>query len=256
VFTALANSNTNAGGSYVEHGSELYVVRGLGFVRSIADIEAIAVDTRGGTPVKISDIGQVVIGNACAWGASAAPTPGSPATLPGSATRTMWRRDRDHAPRRESRRGVPARQAMADLINAHYLPPGVRLVTYYDRTALVERSLHTVKHNVIAGIVLVLLVLILFLGLGNYRSALVVALTVPVALLGAFMLLDLKGIPANLISLGAIDFGIIVDSAVVVIENILRLLEQRKGQFRSLTRSSPRRQHRWAGRSSSRRPYC
>jgi cobalt-zinc-cadmium resistance protein CzcA len=80
-----------------------------------------------------------------------------------------------------------------------------------------------------------MLVLVLFLGLGNYRSALVVALTVPVALLGAFMLLDLRGIPANLISLGAIDFGIIVDSAVVVIENILRLLEQRKGQFRSLT---------------------
>jgi len=106
---------------------------------------------------------------------------------------------------------------------------------YYDRTALVDRSLHTVRHNVLEGIALVMLVLVLFLGLGNYRSALVVALTVPVALLGAFMLLDLKGVPANLISLGAIDFGIIVDSAVVVIENILRLLEQRKGQFRSLT---------------------
>jgi cobalt-zinc-cadmium resistance protein CzcA len=88
---------------------------------------------------------------------------------------------------------------------------------------------------VIEGILLVLSVLLLFLGLGNYRSALVVALTVPVALLGAFMLLDLRGIPANLISLGAIDFGIIVDSAVVVIENILHILEQRKGQFRSLT---------------------
>jgi cobalt-zinc-cadmium resistance protein CzcA len=124
---------------------------------------------------------------------------------------------------------------MAAQINAHYLPPGVRLEMYYDRTALVERSLHTVRHNVIEGVGLVILVLVLFLGLGNYRSALVVALTVPVSLLGAFMLLDLRGIPANLISLGAIDFGIIVDSAVVIIENILRLLEQRKGQFRSLT---------------------
>jgi len=236
VFTALANSNTNAGGSYVEHGSELYVVRGLGFVRSIADIEAIAVDTRGGTPVKISDIGQVVIGNAVRLGRvgrSDTGVAGYPAGI----------RDEDDVAEgivimRRGENPVEVCQrvkAMADLINAHYLPPGVRLVTYYDRTALVERSLHTVKHNVIAGIVLVLLVLILFLGLGNYRSALVVALTVPVALLGAFMLLDLKGIPANLISLGAIDFGIIVDSAVVVIENILRLLEQRKGQFRSLT---------------------
>ena len=125
-------------------------------------------------------------------------------------------------------------EKMADEINQHYLPPGVKLAMYYDRTALMERTLHTVRHNVIEGIALVLLVLMLFLGLGNWRSALVVALAVPVALLGAFMLLDLRHIPANLISMGAIDFGIIVDSAVVVIENILRLLEERKGKYRSL----------------------
>ncbi len=106
---------------------------------------------------------------------------------------------------------------------------------YYDRTGLTERTLHTVGHNMVEGIALVLLVLFLFLGLGNWRSALVVALAVPFALLGAFMLLDLKGIPANLISMGAIDFGIIVDSAVVVMENLLRILEERKGRTRSLT---------------------
>src|SRR5581483_6403547 len=126
-------------------------------------------------------------------------------------------------------------EKMAEEINAHYLPEGVKLATYYDRTALIERTLHTVRHNMIEGIALVLLVLTLFLGLGNWRSALVVALAVPVALLGAFMLLDLRHVPANLISLGAIDFGIIVDSAVVVIENILRLLEERKGKIRSLS---------------------
>ncbi len=236
VFTALSNSNTNAGGSYVEHGSELYVVRGLGFVRSIADIEAVAVDTRAGTPIRISDIGKVVIGNAVRLGRVGRTDTGI-AGYPGGI-----RDDDDVAEgivimrRGENPVAVCQRvEAMAALINAHYLPPGVRLDMYYDRTALVERSLHTVRHNVIEGIALVMLVLILFLGLGNYRSALVVALTVPVALLGAFALLDLRGIPANLISLGAIDFGIIVDSAVVVIENILRLLEQRKGQFRSLT---------------------
>jgi heavy metal efflux system protein len=236
VFTALANSNSNAGGSYVEHGSELYVVRGLGFVRDIADIEAVAVDTRAGTPIRISDIGQVVIGNAVRLGRVGRTDTGV-AGYPGGI------RDDDDAAegivimrRSENPVEVCARvEAMAAQINAHYLPPGVRLEMYYDRTALVDRSLHTVRHNVIEGIALVMLVLILFLGLGNYRSALVVALTVPVSLLGAFMLLDLKGIPANLISLGAIDFGIIVDSAVVIIENILRLLEQRKGQFRSLT---------------------
>ena len=235
VFTALSNSNSNAGGSYVEHGSELYVVRGLGFVRDIADIEAVAVDTRGGTPIRISDIGRVVIGNAVRLGRVGR-------TDTGAAGFPAGIRDEDDVAegivimrRGENPVEVCRRvEAMAAQINAHYLPPGVRLVMYYDRTALVDRSLHTVRQNVIEGILLVLLVLILFLGIGNYRSALVVALTVPVALLGAFMLLDLRGIPANLISLGAIDFGIIVDAAVVVVENILRLLEQRKGQFRSL----------------------
>jgi cobalt-zinc-cadmium resistance protein CzcA len=236
VFTALSSSNTNAGGSYVEEGSELYVVRGLGFVRDIADIEAVAVDTRAGTPIRISDVGRVVIGHAVRLGQVGRADTGV-AGMPGGI------RDEDDVAegivimrRGENPVAVCARvEDMAAQINAHYLPPGVRLVMYYDRTALVERSLHTVRHNVVEGVLLVMLVLFLFLGLGNYRSALVVALTVPVALLGAFMLLDLRGIPANLISLGAIDFGIIVDSAVVVIENILRLLEQRKGQFRSLT---------------------
>jgi cobalt-zinc-cadmium resistance protein CzcA len=236
VFTALSNSNTNAGGSYVEHGSELYVVRGLGLVRNIADIEAVAVDTRGGIPIRISDVGKVIIGNAVRLGRVGRTDTGVEGYPKGI-------RDEDDVPegivimrRGENPLEVCARvKAMAAEINSHYLPPGVRLVMYYDRTALVERSLQTVRHNVISGILLVMLVLFLFLGIGNYRSALVVALTVPVALLGAFMLLDLRGIPANLISLGAIDFGIIVDSAVVVIENIIRILEQRKGHFHSLT---------------------
>jgi cobalt-zinc-cadmium resistance protein CzcA len=228
VFTALSNGNSNAGGSYVEHGSELYVVRGLGLVRNIADIQDIAVDTRNGTPIRISDIGQVIIGHAVRLGRVGKTEAGG--------------RDEDDVTEGivVMRRGENAMQVcervekMAREINEHYLPPGVRLVMYYDRTALMDRTLHTVKHNMIEGIALVLLVLTLFLGLGNWRSALVVALAVPVALLGAFMFLDLRHIPANLISMGAIDFGIIVDSAVVVIENILRLLEERKGKYRSL----------------------
>ena len=194
-----------------------------------------AVDTRGGTPIRISDIGRVVIGNAVRLG-RVGRTDTDVKGYPGGI------KDEDDVAegivimrRGENPVEVCERvKRMADEINAHYLPAGVRLVTYYDRTALVDRTLHTVRHNVIEGIGLVLLVLFFFLGLGNWRSALVVALAVPVALLGAFMLLDLRGIPANLISLGAIDFGIIVDSAVVVIENILRILEQRKGQVRSL----------------------
>ena len=235
VFTALSNSNTNAGGSYVEHGSELYVVRGLGFLRSVADIADVAVDTRAGTPVLIRDVGRVEIGHAVRLGRVGRTDTGV-AGFPGGI------RDEDDVcegivvmRRGENPVTVCQRiEKMAAEINTHYLPPGVRLVTYYDRTNLVSRTLHTVRENVLEGVALVLLVLILFLGLGNYRSALVVALAVPVALLGAFMLLDLEGIPANLISLGAIDFGIIVDSAVVIIENILRMMEDRKGTYRSV----------------------
>ena len=230
VFTALANGNANAGGSYVEHGSELYVVRGLGLVSCVADIENIAVTTLNGTPVRIRDLGTVVIGHA---------------TRLGRVGRTEGLKDEDDVAediivmrRGENPLQVCARiEKMAELVNEKYLPAGVKLVPYYDRTGLTERTLHTVGHNMIEGIALVLLVLILFLGLGNWRSALVVALAVPFALLGAFLLLDLRGIPANLISMGAIDFGIIVDSAVVVIENLLRILEERKGRMRSIMSS-------------------
>jgi heavy metal efflux system protein len=228
VFTALANGNANAGGSYVEHGTELYVVRGLGLINSISDIEKISVATVNGTPIHISDVGKVIIGHA---------------NRLGRVGRTEGTRDEDDVPediivmrRGENPLEVCKRiENMADQVNERYLPPGVKLVEYYDRTGLTERTLHTVGHNMVEGIALVLFVLFLFLGLGNWRSALVVALAVPFALLGAFMLLDLKGIPANLISMGAIDFGIIVDSAVVVMENLLRILEERKGRIRSLT---------------------
>jgi len=228
VFTALANGNANAGGSYVEHGSELYIVRGLGLVNNISDIEKITVATVSGTPIHISDVGKVIIGHA---------------NRLGRVGRTEGTRDEDDVPediivmrKGENPLEVCKRiDKMAAEINERYLPPGVKLVTYYDRTGLTERTLHTVGHNMVEGIALVLFTLFLFLGLGNWRSALVVALAVPFALLGAFMFLNLQGIPANLISMGAIDFGIIVDSAVVVMENLLRILEERKGRIRSLT---------------------
>jgi cobalt-zinc-cadmium resistance protein CzcA len=228
VFTALSNGNQNAGGSYIEHGSELYIVRGLGFIRNLDDIRNIAVDTRNGTPIKISALGTVQIGEQLRLGRVGKLAPGQA--------------DEDDAVEGIVilRRGENAlavlqrvRAKVAD-INAHYLPAGVKLVTYYDRTDLIKRTLHTVRHNMIEGIGLVLLTLILFLGLGNFRSALVVAAVVPLSLLGAFLLLDLRGVPANLISMGAIDFGIIIDSAVVIIENLLRLLEEKRERIKSL----------------------
>ena len=229
VFDALANGNRNAGGSYIEHGSEMYIVRGLGFVRNTADIAEIAVDTRNGTPIRIKDLGAVAIGAQLRLGRVGKLTPGTP--------------DQDDIVEGIviMRKGENALdilklvRAKVREINQKHLPPGVQMVMHYDRTELIDRTLHTVRKNMVEGIGLVLLVLILFLGLGNFRSALVVALVVPLSLLGAFLLLDLRGIPANLISMGAIDFGIIVDSAVVVIENLLRLLEDKKLKFRSLS---------------------
>jgi cobalt-zinc-cadmium resistance protein CzcA len=225
VFDALSNGNRNAGGSYVEHGSEMYVVRGLGYVRDVADIGAIAVDSRGGTPIRISDIGTVTIGHAVRLGRVGMlfKTPRG-ITEDDDAVQGIVIMRRGENPR-DVLDGIHAK---VQEINQHYLPAGVRMVTHYDRTELIHRTLHTVRKNMIEGIGLVVLVLLLFLGLGNYRTALVVALAVPVSLLGAYLLLDLQGIPANLISMGAIDFGIIVDSAVVIAENLIRILHEKR----------------------------
>jgi cobalt-zinc-cadmium resistance protein CzcA len=225
VFDALANGNRNAGGSYVEHGSEMYVVRGLGFVRDPADIAAIAVDSRNGTPIRISDIGSVMIGNAVRLG-RVGMLFNSPEGMSDDddAVQGIVLMRRGENPRSV----LDGIHRIVEEINQHYCPPGIRMVSHYDRTELIHRTLHTVRKNMAEGIGLVVLVLLLFLGLGNYRTALVVALAVPVSLLGAYLLLDLRGIPANLISMGAIDFGIIVDSAVVIAENLIRILHEKR----------------------------
>jgi heavy metal efflux system protein len=228
VLEALSNGNQNAGGSYIEHGSELYIVRGLGFIQSLDDIGNIAVDTRRGTPIRISDLGQVRIGHQLRLGRVGKLVPG--------------RADQDDVVMGIviMRRGENALEVLKRVrakvrdINQHYLPAGVHLVPHYDRTDLTERTLHTAGRNMVEGISLVLLVLVLFLGWPNYPSALIVAAVVPLSLLGAFLLLDLRGIPANLIALGAIDFGIIVDSAVIIIEDVLHKLEQNRERIHHL----------------------
>ena len=232
VFTALANGNRNAGGSYVEHGSEMYVVRGLGYVKNTDDIGAIAVDSRSGTPIRIRDIGTVTIGHAIRLGQVGMLFKRPDGTIDDEpdAVQGIVIMRRGENPR-DVLEGI---HAEVEEINAHYLPDGIRMVPHYDRTELTHRTLHTVRKNMLEGIGLVILVLILFLGLGNYRTALVVALAVPVSLLGAYLMLDLRGIPANLISMGAIDFGIIVDSAVVVAENLFRILHERRDKQQSV----------------------
>ena len=208
----------------------MYVVRGLGFVNGVSDISGIAVDSRNGTPIRIGDVATVVIGERPRLGQVGLQLPKEP--------------DRDDVVQgivllRKGENALEVLKRVRDKvaeINAHDLPTGVQVEPHYDRTELIQRTLHTVQHNMAEGIALVLLVLVLFLGLGNYRSAMVVAAVVPFSLLGAFLLLDLRGIPANLISMGAIDFGIIVDSAVVVIENLLCMLADPAQQQRPLHR--------------------
>ncbi len=227
ILDALAKGNRNAGGSYIEHGSEMYVVRGLGLVQSLDDIGEIPVTSRGGTPIRIRDLARVDTG---------------PRIRLGRVGKTVGNDDQDDVVQgivllrkgENALEVLKAVRAKVQEINRTALPPGVKIVPHYDRTDLIERTLQTVRRNMIEGILLVLLVLVAFLGLSNLRSALVVAAVVPLSLLGAFLLLDLRGIPANLISMGAIDFGIIVDSAVVVIENLLRILGEKGARVRSL----------------------
>ena len=228
VFDALASGNQNAGGSYIEHGPELYIVRGLGFIRDIDDIRNIAVDTRAGTPIRISDLGDVRIGEQLRLGRVGKIIRDEPDQDDVVMGIVIMRRGENAL---EVLKRV--REKVAD-INRNYLPAGIRIVPHYDRTDLTQRTLHTARKNMTEGISLVGVMLVLFLGLGNYRSALIVAAVVPLSLLGAFLLLDLRGIPANLISLGAIDFGIIVDSAVIVVEDVLHKLEQDRARLGQL----------------------
>jgi cobalt-zinc-cadmium resistance protein CzcA len=220
VYEALSKGNQNAGGSYIEHGPELYVVRGLGFIQGLEDVRGIAVDTRKGTPIKIGDLGEVQIGHQLRLGRVGKITPGQPDQDDVAMGIVIMRRGEN------ALEVLKRARAKLEEINRDDLPKGVSLVPHYDRTDVTERTLQTAGKNMLEGIALVVLVLVLFFGLGNVRSALTVAVVVPLSLLGAYLLLDWRGIPANLIALGAIDFGIIVDSAVIIVEDVLHKLEQ------------------------------
>ncbi len=227
VFDALSNGNRNAGGAYIEHGPQIYIVRGIGLVRDLRDIERIAVVTRNGKPITIGDVGTVTVGHQLRLGRVGLTVPAAGKKFSDADENdvvegiVLLRRGENPLD------GLKRIEAKVDGINKHALPPGVRLNTIYDRTELIDRTLHTVRENMLIGIGLVLAVLLVYLGFGNFRSALVVAAVVPLSLLGAFMLLDWRGIPANLISMGAIDFGIIVDASVVIVEDLLRILAER-----------------------------
>ena len=218
VEQQLANNNVNAGGSFVEAGLQQVNVRAVGLFQHVADIGKTVLKTQSGTPIRISDIATVVQG---------------PKIRLGQIAKAIHRADGKVIDNEDSvygivllRKGADADSTLVGIhekvkeLNEHILPPGVKLVPFLDRSVLVEFTTHTVLHNLTEGIILVAIILFLFLG--NARGAFIVALTIPFSLLFASICLQLRHIPANLLSLGALDFGMVVDGAVVMVENIVR----------------------------------
>ena len=220
VEQQLANNNLNAGGSFIEEGQQQINVREVGLYHDVHDIENTVLKTQAGTALRVRDIANVVQG---------------PKIRLGQIGRTIRHEDGKLLDNPDTIEGVALLQkgdnsdetlegihAKVNELNNRVLPRGVKVVPFLDRSDLLHFTTHTVLHNLTEGIILV--VVILFLFLGNVRGALIVSLTIPFALLFASICLDLIHIPANLLSLGALDFGMVVDGAVVMVENIVRHL--------------------------------
>ncbi len=219
LTSAIANANINVGGNYVEVGQQAFDVRGIGFIKTLDDIRSIVLSSSNATlnssiaiPARVRDVADVNVGYAPRLG-------------------IVGRNDRDEVVEGivlmrkygDTLRTLKGVEAKVQELNASgTMPPGYKAVPYYDRTSLVDATLRTVFENLGMGMLLVFLVLIFFLG--NLRTAVIAAVNIPLAMCGAFILLHLTGISANLLSLGAVDFGIIIDSTVIVIENIYRHL--------------------------------
>ncbi|HTU44984.1 MAG TPA: CusA/CzcA family heavy metal efflux RND transporter [Bryobacteraceae bacterium] len=230
VEQSLSNNNVNAGGSFIQAGDQQVNVREVGLFRDIKDISKTVLKAQNGTPVLASDIAFVTQG---------------PKIRLGQIGKAIHRKDGvivDDPDTVEGivllRKGANGDAMLAALhekvayLNDHFLPPGVKIVPFLDRSDLVHFTTHTVMHNLTEGILLVSIILFLFLG--NIRSALIVVLTIPFALLFASICLDLSHVPANLLSLGALDFGMVVDGSVVVVENVLRHISQQHGGERTI----------------------
>lgn len=217
VATALAANNGNAGGGFYSQGGQFYYVRGLGRLQTLEDIGNVVLAVHNGTPVLVRDVGRVVIGHAPRLG-------------------QFGFQDRDDAVEGVilMRTGEQAQVVLKRVeqktrqLNDSILPKDVKVRPFYDRRELIGLTTRTVQDNLLRGIVLVVVILIFFLY--DIRSGLIVAITIPLALFFAFICLDLKNVPANLLSIGAIDFGILVDGAVVMVENIFRQVALRHGQ--------------------------
>jgi cobalt-zinc-cadmium resistance protein CzcA len=224
VEQQLANNNINAGGSFVEVGLQQMNVRALGLFGNVSDIEQTVIKTQAGTALRVKDIGGVVQGPKIRLGHMARANHmedgriiDEPEVIQGV---VLMRKGA------EEQSTLDAIHKKVDELNNGLLPPGVKVVPMLDRSDLLHFTTHTVMHNLAEGMILVTIILFLFLG--NARGAFIVALTIPFSLLFASIFLDLSKVPANLLSLGALDFGMVVDGAVVMVENIVRHLTPRQ----------------------------
>ncbi|BDE74601.1 CusA/CzcA family heavy metal efflux RND transporter [Delftia lacustris] len=223
IVTALQRNNSNVGAGYIERQGEQYLIRAPGQVGGIADIREVIVGSAQGQPIRIRDLAEVGLGQELRTGAATdngrEVVLGTVFMLIGENSRTVSR---------------AVDQRMAEINRG--LPPGVKAITVYDRTNLVDKAIATVKKNLVEGAALV--VVILFLFLGNLRAALITALIIPLSMLFTFTGMVHYKVSANLMSLGALDFGIIIDGAVVIVENcVRRLAHAQEARGRSLTRS-------------------
>jgi cobalt-zinc-cadmium resistance protein CzcA len=217
LIQQLSVNNSNAGGGFYSQGGQIYYVRGLGLIRDTADIGNVVVGSQNGVPLRIRDIGDVVIGNAPRLGEF-----GFNKTDDAVEGVIMMRRGE------QTQNVLKGVEAKTHQLNEEILPSDVKVRPYYDRSDLVQLTIDTVGRNMLVGMVLVFIVLMAFLV--SIRAAVIVALTIPVSLLFSFIFLHARGIPANLLSIGAIDFGILIDGTLVMVENIFRELGAREGQ--------------------------
>ena len=217
VFERVAENNSNFGGGYIEHRAEQYTVRGVGLLQSTADIENIVVAASAGTPVYLRDVAEVSAGAMQRQGAVSRDGLGE--RVSGMVILLKGENGKSVAER--------VKQKIAELQAA--LPAGVSIKPFYDQTEVITSTIQTVKWNLIEGAALVIIVLFLFLR--NVRASLIVAAVIPISMVSAFIVMKWLGVSANLMSLGAVDFGLIVDGAVVMMENFIRRLSVRSTGF-------------------------
>ena len=221
VISALAANNSNAGGGFYSQGGQFYYVRGIGLIRNLDDIGNIIVASSKGVPIRIKDVGEVTTGHAPRLGQFGFQTHTSNNDDAVEGVILMRRGE-------QAQNVLKAVEEKTDELNRSVLPKDVKIRPFYDRSDLVKLTIDTVEGNLVRGMILVLIILIFFLV--SVRAAVITALTIPLALLFSFIILHGRGISANLLSIGAIDFGIIIDGTVVMIENIYRELAERAGQ--------------------------